>query len=778
MRRGARVTLLIAALGASAGSASAHELSPPREREAPPAVWPAGHDHGHAHDAVVPVELVVDAEGRVEQVVLETSLSPELDRAAMAAAAAWTFEPATRDGVPVSARIRAFVRFLPPPAESLTQASPVREPPKLFAADAPTVRVIGAPPARSASETVRARDLVSAAPHRTASDVLRVVPGVAVTQHSGEGKAAQIFYRGFDSVHGQDLELWVGGVPINEASNIHGQGYADLNFVMPEVVRQIHVTPGTYDPRQGDFAVGGSMRFDLGYAEPGATVKGTVGSYGARRLFFAYRPKEASDQTFAAFEGYETDGFGPSRAARRGSAVVQTTHDFDSGLALRLLATTYGSRFDSAGVVRRADVDAGRIDRFASMDPDQGGLSSRTNLLVELHRDGQDAKWRVAPFVALRSLQLRQNFTGERDRQENDSVTAGVTASYRKALRLLSPRDSLEVGVYGRQDSIQQAQRRVDAAGGNPSTLVDATASVTNAAGWVDAAVHPWRPLAVRGGVRADVFAIGVEEHATGAQARAADGAHLGKKATADLVVVPRVHVVASYGEGFRSPQARSVGDRDSIPFTEVRGGEVGVRYADGAHLGASAAAFYTALSDDLVFDHATTRLERTPATARKGLAVEGTARAGQLFVAQTSATYTHAAFTASGSRFAEGELVPYVPQVVLRTDLAMRGTVGRVLSRDLVGRVGTGLEGLMRRPLAYGESGSDVFVVDASAGLRLREIELGLDVFNVLDAAYYDSQFVYASNFERSATPSLMPSRHVTIGPPRTVWLSLTLFL
>src|SRR5690606_3351870 len=106
------------------------------------------------------------------------------------------------------------------------------------------------------------------------------VPGAFVTQHSGEGKAHQIFFRGFDALHGQDIEFWVGGAPVNEVSNVHGQGYADLHFVMPEVVRQVRAWGGPFDPRQGDFAVAGSMAFELGYGEPGATLAGSVGSFG------------------------------------------------------------------------------------------------------------------------------------------------------------------------------------------------------------------------------------------------------------------------------------------------------------------------------------------------------------------------------------------------------------------------------------------------------------------------------------------------------------------
>ena len=813
-----RVALVVAVACSSVlgvRPALAHDVVQPRPKTQPPPAWPAGR--AETHDVVVPVVLVVGEDGHVTSAEVEASVSPAFDRAAVAAAMTWTFDPAMRDGKAVASKIRSIVRFAGASASTSTSvhvapASPApaavvpSAPPEVAdraAAEKDTtrdVRIAGSAPPRSASEVVRGRDVMLAAPHRTASDALAVVPGVFVTQHSGEGKAHQIFLRGFDAVHGQDLELWVGGVPVNEVSNVHGQGYADLHFVMPEVIREVQATPGTYDPKQGDFAVAGSIRMKLGYPEPGATIKGTVGSFGAKRLFLAYHPKDSNDETFAAAEVYSTDGFGPNRAARRASAMAQATHDFDGGLALRLLASTYSGRYDSAGVVPAADIESGRLDRFATLDSKQGGYSSRHQLLLELHKDDDNGRWSVAPFIVLRSLQLRQNFTGffadtqrggadrpesDNTQQRNESITAGMTASYRKGVKLLSARDAVEVGVYGRHDIIDQSQRRLSNVNDAPTqTLVDAAVRGTNIAGYVDAALHPLQRLALRGGLRMDGLSYATEDRvdARGASApaaaRAAQGAHLGKKLTVDYALLPRTHVVASYGDGFRSPQARGLSNGERTFLTEVSSYELGLRYSDGTRLAGSLAGFYTDLSEDLVFDPVTARNERVPGTARKGIAAEMTARAGDRLLLSSSATYTHAAFTGSDAQFRKGDLLPYVPQLVLRTDALVKEKLARVWGRDLEGRIGTGLESLIGRPLPFGDTGRNVFLVDASAGLRLREVELGVDVFNLLDASWYDGQFVHASNFSQSQTPSRVPFRHVTVGPPRTFFFSLTLFV
>lgn len=789
------------------GAAYAHEVAQPKPKTQPTPSWPSGHPEGH--DVVVPVVIVVAEDGRVSSAEVEVSVSPELDEAALSTVKTWTFEPALRDGKPVAAKIRSAVRFVgvsgasvaipkPPPAP---EPPPPPPPPPPEKTEPPRdVHVTGMTPPRSASEVTRGRDVMLAAPHRTASDALSAIPGVYVTQHSGEGKAHQIFLRGFDAIHGQDLELWVGGVPINEVSNLHGQGYADLHFVMPEVIREVQATPGTYDPRQGDFAVAGSIRMKLGYPEPGATVKGSLGSFGARRLFLAYHPKETTDETFAAGEIYSTDGFGPNRAARRASVMAQGTHDFSDGLALRVLASTYTGRYDSAGVLPATDIESGRVDRFATLDPKQGGYSARHQLLLELHKDEDHGRWNVAPFLVFRDLMLRQNFTGyltdtlrggadtlrsDNNQQLNQSMTAGVTASYRKEITLLSPRDALEVGLYGRHDIVDQKQLRLSSVDDTVTeTQVDAAIRGTNVAGYVDAALYPLRRLAVRGGVRVDGLAYTAEDRVNAkgeagpAPARAAQGAHFGKKLTLDYALIPHVHTLLSYGDGFRSPQARSLSNGERTFFTEVSSYEIGLRYTD-TRLSGSVAAFYTRLSQDLVFDPTTSRNETVPGTAREGVAAEMIVRApSDRALLSTSATYTHASFTGGNAVYGDGDLLPYVPQLVLRTDVTFKQTLARVLGSDLSGRVGGGLEGLIRRPLPYGELGQNVFVVDATSGLRWREIELGLDVYNLLDASYYDGQFVYASNFSRSASPARVPFRHVTVGPPRTLLFTLTLFV
>lgn len=772
----------------------AHPLTPPKPVHEVPAQWPEGR--AHDHDLIIPVVLVVGIDGSVLSARVDAGIGEPFDAAAVRAALMFRFEPARDDqGRPHAAKVRALIRFLgveaveeaPPTAPEPRRAKPSSAP---GAAPEPgvvaEVVVRGEAVARSASETRRTGRVLHATPHQTASDLLTTVPGVFVTQHSGQGKAHQIFFRGFDAVHGQDIEIWAGGAPVNEVSHVHGQGYADLHFIMPEVVRSVRAQPGAYDPRQGDFAIAGSMELELGYDQPGLTVKTSLGSFGTRRAFIAYHPLESSERTFGAAELQKTDGFGENRRAERASGIAGLDLELGAGLSLTLLASAYASRFASAGVLRVSDIESGAIGRFESYDSEQGGRGERVQLAATLRRTSASSELVFAPFVVRRSLVLRSNYTGflhdpingDLTQQRHDVTTIGVRASYRRSLRLLSSRDAVEAGISVRSDSADQSQHRLRATDGSVSaTELDGTVQALTIGTYLDAEVRPVRRLAIRGGVRADGLSFRVVDRQQSDVARSAQGTRVGLKGTAEVVLLPGLNATASYGEGFRSPQARSLADGERAPFAEARSQELGLRLRRGG-LSAALAAYRTTLSDDVVFDEATGRNERAPGTLRLGAVADLVAEPTAWFTSALGFTYTRATFTETGGRYVEGRLVPFVPQVITRADVAVELPVRRIGSRELVARAGAAATYLYRRPIPFGELGSDVMLVDLKLGATFGEIALDLDVTNVLDRSWYDGEFVSPSSFTPGQVASALPVRHVTAGAPRSLLLSLTLHI
>src|SRR5688572_17950882 len=183
-------------------------------------------------------------------------------------------------------------------------AVPTADAPKDAEKEGATVTVKGRtpPPSRGASDfNLRVGEL-SRVPRQNAADLLKLAPGILLTNKGGDGHAEQVFLRGFDAREGQDIEFTAAGVPINEAGNLHGNGYADLHFIIPELVESLRVIEGPFDPRQGNFAVAGSGSYELGLLRRGLTGKYTGGSFGTQRMLGFWGPEGSSMHTFCGVD--------------------------------------------------------------------------------------------------------------------------------------------------------------------------------------------------------------------------------------------------------------------------------------------------------------------------------------------------------------------------------------------------------------------------------------------------------------------------------------------
>ncbi|NBD14471.1 TonB-dependent receptor [Corallococcus sp. c25j21] len=671
----------------------------------------------------------------------------------------------------------------PEPSPEPPAFPPEAAPPEAPAKQRSTV-VRGTRPARSAAEVTIGRDILDTAPRLNAVDVLRVVPGLVASQHSGEGKAQQLFLRGFDAIHGQDVELNVGGLPVNEVSHIHALGYADTNFIIPELVQSLEVTEGSYRAFQGDFAVAGTVRMDLGAREQGVEFAGTLGQYGQRRLVVTVRPGE-DPGTFAALELGESDGFGPQRGHGRAALLAQAHVDLGHGLSARVLGGSYVTRFDSPGVVREDDLESGRRSFYSGSFARQGGTVSRHQFLigVDLPREGT-ARTRLEAFGILSDLRLRNNFTGYRvdDRgdgleQTNGGSTLGLRAEHRRQVLVYGQPVALELGLGGRRDGIQQTQRRYRETDGTFfADEVDADITQTDVWGYAEARLPVGR-WAFRLGGRAD--ALGVEVFDALAfrdprfydgqgYSRSAFGVHWGAKAGVEYSLTDTWALFASYGDGFRSPQARSLSEGERAPFVDVHGAELGTR-SDGERLSFQASVFGSQVADDFFFDHTVGTTVFTGQTLRTGISAALQSRPLPGLTAALSGTLANATVTKTDAK------LPYFAPLVARADVGWEkplSAIGSLLS------LGTGLTLIGPRPLPYDEFSHTVFLVDAEAALRRGALALRLDVKNLLNTRWRDGEFVYSSRFDPAAQPSLVPARHFTAGAPRVASLTLEVHL
>ena len=657
--------------GVTAVCRDAHAQPPPTPVVKPPtvvshvdAVYPPSALAGREH-ADVRLTVTIDADGHVSKVdVAESSGHPDLDEAAIVAVRQWTFVPATRDDKPIPSRITVPFHFAPPaPPPEIVDTSkpnvlpsqsavPTTSPAAQAAPPTPTITRAGASTgaaAATADEAVEEVDIfgrivrrkqgvadydvtigeLKAIPRTNASDALKLAPGFLLTNEGGSGHAEQVFLRGFDAHEGQDLEFTVDGVPINDAGNYHGNGYADTHFIIPELIHSVRVLEGPYAPQQGNFAVAGSADYQLGLDRRGLTAEYSVGNFGMQRLLVLWGPNDAPSGTFAGAEYFTTNGFGVNRQAKRGTAIGQWETPLGKHGTLRVNATAYATEYNNAGVVRLDDYEAGVVDFYGTEDPNQtGNTSTRASLSATYEGRFKDIEVSQQLFVVDRTMRLRENWTGflldvQEPTQEPhdqrgdlidfhfDEVTFGGRGFARWHGEALGLRQEFEAGYFARVDSTHSTQYRVAAANNDPYAIeADYQSTLGDVGTYVDGNVHllPW--LAARGGVRADMFlfdvlnncAINSVDDPSAAMAASQinqsclsqleHGAYAEpflRTATGSGAVMPRGTLVvgpfdhfefsASAGNGVRSVDPSDVSQGIGTPFITVESRDLGVSY-------------------------------------------------------------------------------------------------------------------------------------------------------------------------------------------------------
>ncbi|MEI8254071.1 MAG: TonB-dependent receptor [Deltaproteobacteria bacterium] len=637
---------------------------------------------------------------------------------------------------------------------------------------------------RAPSEQTLSASELRAVPRASAAELLTAASGFFLSQHGGEGKAFQFFVRGFNAEHGQDVEFTVGGVPSNDVSNAHGQGYADLAWMIPEVVDEVRVLEGPFDPRQGDFAVAGSARFDLGVRERGERLAVTYGMFGTARVVAVVAPRSMRRESFLAGELSRGDGFGPHRAWSRATALGQFVLPLGEHDTVRVMAGTYAGRWDTAGVVREPDLLAGRQGFFDASDPRQGGFSTRHTAALEVIHASGPTRASLTVYGALRDFSVREDFTGylidargDRYQQTYQAGLMGLAGSMRTTFAF----GSFEVGVSARHDRTTQAMRRLQAIDDTPyRTEVDADVAATDIALYADVELPRLvGALRVRGGVRVDGLAYHIDDHLPREASRPdspprgtrdALGIHIGPRVTVEYGLGRGFSVSGAYGNGFRSPQALSLGNGENAPFAQVHAGEAGMRYR-GVAGSFSLAGFVTHIDHDLIFDPRQGQnlaIPESEATTRLGVAASVRATPLRGVVVLLSGTWSHASFDATGY------LVPYVPVLVGRLDATIDRQVATVREQPLRLYAGVGATLLGPRPLPYAERSDPVGLVDMGGGARLGPFDLSVSIRNLFDVRWHDGEFNYPSNFDPNASASRVPVRNFTAGRPFTLLATL----
>ncbi|MGJ4930342.1 TonB-dependent receptor domain-containing protein [Bradyrhizobium sp. HKCCYLS2038] len=299
---------------------------------------------------------------------------------------------------------------------------------------------VGSGPARAqgmASETTISGEDINARPAARPGEVLEAVPGLIVTQHSGEGKANQYFLRGYNLDHGIDLALFVDDVPVNMRTHAHGQGYADLNWLMPETIGRVDVRKGPYFADEGDFASVGSMHIGLIDSVPKAIAQMTAGSFGYRRFFGMDSVHVGDGHLLIAGEAGRYDGpwTTPDDAKKLNGLMRYSQGTATDGFSITGMA--YANRWTSTDQVPQRAIVSGQLGRYDAADPTDGGKTNRFALSGRLAGSDEAGSWKANAYVVKSQLDLYNNFTyalrdpvdGDQFHQHDDRLMVGANAS-------------------------------------------------------------------------------------------------------------------------------------------------------------------------------------------------------------------------------------------------------------------------------------------------------------------------------------------------------------
>lgn len=280
----------------------------------------------------------------------------------------------------------------------------------------PEVQVLGPRDATigsadTASEGVAEKASFQSRPKLRPGDIVEAVPGVVATQHSGDGKANQYFLRGFNLDHGTDFAVTVDSMPVNMPTHGHGQGFADLNFLIPELVSGVRYRKGPYFADGGDFSLAGSASLDYVSALKRPFIETKLGPHDFRRLLAA-GSRTVGDQTWlGAIELEGNNGpWDTPEHLRKTNAMLRYAQGSPTR-GFQITGMAYQSRWNATDQVPERLIDSGELSRFGSMNPTDGGNTRRLSLSGQWFDKGPQGETRLSAYVIDYRFDLFSDFT-------------------------------------------------------------------------------------------------------------------------------------------------------------------------------------------------------------------------------------------------------------------------------------------------------------------------------------------------------------------------------
>ncbi|MFA5215751.1 TonB-dependent receptor [Sulfuricurvum sp.] len=620
--------------------------------------------------------------------------------------------------------------------------------------------------------TVTARQLANR-PLLRPAEVLESVPGLIVTQHSGDGKANQYFLRGFSLDHGTDFYTTVEGMPTNLTTHAHGQGYNDLNFLIPELISSVMYKKGPYYATEGDFASTGSAHIHYADSLSSGIASVTVGSFGQKRFLNANAFDVKGGKLLYALEYFHNDGpWENPEGYQRLNGVVSYAKE-EGRDSYKITAMGYKGNWEATNQVPLRAISSGIIGTYGSLDPSDGGNTHRYSLSGEYtHRDNDGTTCANAYMIDY-GLDLFSNFTyylndavrGDQFEQNDARTVIGGNVGRVSVWGLNSVQsygfqlrnDAIRgVGLYNTQDRFRF------------NTISSDRVNVTDGALYYQNELTLSDKVRLIAGIRGDLYRFDVISDVNSADSAVKMAAIASPKLSFIFGPWADTELFLNSGYGFHSNDARGIAHAISsaTPLVRTKGGEIGVRTRAVDHLQSSLALWMMDSDSELVFAGDTGGTEPTGPSRRTGIEWAN-------YWTPTPWFILDADMTLSRARYKDPVLSGgvYVPEAIEQTV-----SIGAAVTEYDNYFGGLRLRYFGSRALIEDNSvrSKPSTLVNLKVGRHLaKNLDLSVDVYNLFDRKTYDIEYYYTSRLAAESTPIMDHMVHP--GEPRSARLTLT---
>jgi outer membrane receptor for Fe3+-dicitrate len=606
-------------------------------------------------------------------------------------------------------------------------------------------------------------------PVKSSQDVLQKVPGLFIGQHAGGGKAEQIFLRGFDIDHGTDINITVDGLPVNMVSHAHGQGYADLHFVIPETINNIDFGKGPYYEKKGNFTTAGYVDFRTKQKLKNSSVKLEVGDFNSHRLLGMFNLIENNKHnTYIATEFISTDGYFDSpQNFNRVNLFGKYSGKLNSTDRLGLTASYFNSKWDASGQIPQRAVDRGIVSRFGAIDDTEGGATSRKNLLATYDKKiDENSTIKNSIYINQYDFELYSNFTfflddpinGDQIKQKENRMIYGFNTEYETSFSNEKLKGNWQTGFSLRND--QSKNNELSHTVNRNETLEHiqlGDINETNISGYLGATIDV-KKWTFNPSVRIDYFDFQYNDKLVSAYKTQEES---------KMIVSPKFNILYNptknlqlylkTGKGFHSNDTRVVlTDKNRRTLPAAYGYDFGYIWKPTSKMLLNMTYWYLYLEQEFVYVGDAGIVEPSGKTKRQG--IDLTYRYQPLTWLNWSfdANYTHArAINEPKGK----DYIPLAPNFTLVSGLNFKFKSGLYASANV--------RHLANRPANEDNSivAKGYTVTDLNTGYKWRNMSFGIQIQNLFNIKWNETQFATESRLQNETES--VEEIHFTPGTP-----------